>query len=335
VQLDQVLAEWGFVGARVSPISIGLINRTFLVERGEQRFVLQRLHPIFSPEVNLDIDAITAHLARGGVVTPRPVPTLRGALSTDAPDGTWRMLTYVEGRTIEQVSSPSIAREAGRAAGRFHRTLAGFDHEFRFTRPGVHDTPKHLARLHDALDEHARHVAIEEVRPVAQAILEHGASLPAIADVPRRIVHGDLKISNVLFDEGLTRALALVDLDTMAHGTFAVDLGDALRSWCNPAGEDEPEATADPALYEAAMEGWLVEARDVVTPAELEAIPRGVETIALELAARFCADALEDRYFGWDEARFSSRTEHNLVRARSQLSVARSVRDQKWKTIPI
>ena len=335
MQLDPILAEWGLAGARVSPISIGLINRTFLVEHGGDRRVLQRLHPIFRPEVNLDIDAITAQLEERGIETPRPVRTTRGALFIDAPDGTWRMLTYVEGRTIEEVSSAAIAREAGRAAGRFHRALAGFEHTFHFTRPGVHDTPQHLARLRDALAQHAGHSQIAEVRKVAEEILEHGAHLPAIPELPRRIVHGDLKISNILFDDALTRSRTLVDLDTMAHGTLAVELGDALRSWCNPAGENEPQAAADPALYEAAIEGWLAEASEIVTPAELEAIPSGAETIALELAARFCTDALEDRYFGWDEARFTSRTEHNLVRARSQLSLARSIRAQKWKTTPI
>jgi hypothetical protein len=48
-------------------------------------------------------------------------------------------------------------------------------------------------------------------------------------------------------------------------------------------------------------------------------------TVCVELAARFCVDAVEDRYFGWDSERFSSRREHNLVRARGQLALARSV----------
>ncbi len=46
----------------------------------------------------------------------------------------------------------------------------------------------------------------------------------------------------------------------------------------------------------------------------------------MELAARFCTDALEESYFGWDASRFASAAEHNLVRARAQLSLARSIR---------
>ena len=37
-------------------------------------------------------------------------------------------------------------------------------------------------------------------------------------------------------------------------------------------------------------------------------------------------DAFDDRYYGWDPARFPSRRAHNLVRARGQLAHARAVR---------
>ena len=50
---------------------------------------------------------------------------------------------------------------------------------------------------------------------------------------------------------------------------------------------------------------------------------------ALRLAARFCADSYLESYFGWDRKRFASAAEHNLARARSQLSLARSIRRQQ------
>jgi hypothetical protein len=43
-----------------------------------------------------------------------------------------------------------------------------------------------------------------------------------------------------------------------------------------------------------------------------------VEWVALELCARFSADALRESYFGWDPTRYASRGEHNLARARGQ-----------------
>jgi hypothetical protein len=123
----------------------------------------------------------------------------------------------------------------------------------------------------------------------------------------------------------LRRVLALIDLDTLAHGTLATEMGDALRSWCNPGGESAPEAQVDVALFAAAVEGYAEGSLDWITGAEIDTLRPGAETIALELASRFCTDAFEDRYFGWDATRFASRREHNLVRARSQLSLARSI----------
>ena len=42
----------------------GLINATYVVRDGGAPIaVVQRLHPIFGAQVNLDIEAVTAHLA--------------------------------------------------------------------------------------------------------------------------------------------------------------------------------------------------------------------------------------------------------------------------------
>jgi hypothetical protein len=104
-----------------------------------------------------------------------------------------------------------------------------------------------------------------------------------------------------------------------------LELGDALRSWCNVSGEDVVEGRFDPELFEAALSGYAGATAGWITPAEALAILPATATIQVELAARFCADALEERYFGWDASRFASRGEHNRVRAAGQLAVHRSL----------
>lgn len=37
---------------------------------------------------------------------------------------------------------------------------------------------------------------------------------------------------------------------------------------------------------------------------------------------------LDESYFGWDQSRFAAAWEPNVLRARSQLALARSIRDQ-------
>ena len=51
-------------------------------------------------------------------------------------------------------------------------------------------------------------------------------------------MHGDPKISNLMFARDSDRGLCLIDLDTLGPMPIALELGDALRSWCNPAAED-------------------------------------------------------------------------------------------------
>ncbi len=322
----RVLAAWpGLAGRSVRPLSGGLINTSFVVEeRGQPLAVLQRLNPIFGAEVHLDIEAITQHLVLREVPTPRLIPTVQGApWHEDAEGGVWRALTWVPGHTVHRLADPAMAREAGAAVGRWHAATADLEHAFHFTRPGAHDTPAHMERARAALGAYPGHRLRDAVAPVIEGILEGWRTWEGRLDLPPRIVHGDLKVSNLRFDdEG--RALALIDLDTVSSQPLDVELGDAWRSWCNRAGEDEPEADLDLALLEAAIAGYL--STHPLPPSLREALGGALERIALELAARFALDALEERYFGWSESIAPTRGEHNLLRAQGQLSLARAAR---------
>jgi len=325
-----VLEAYGWAHATTSPISIGLINRTYRIDASdERRFILQRLHPVFAPEVNLDIDAITTHLASRGVTTPRLVRTRDGdAHRIDHEGRPWRALTFIDGRCLGEIRAPSLARAAGAMAGRFTRATADLEHSFAFGRAGVHDTAAHLARLARAASAPPPEAPADAVTLAAE-ILAHASTLPSLTSLPRRIVHGDLKASNVLFEHDRDEPVCLVDLDTMAHGTVATEMGDALRSWTNPKGEDDTRGEVDPVLFEAALEGYLAEAGALLVAAERRCFAAGLETIALELSSRFCLDAFEDRYFGWNAQKYESRRAHNLIRTRSQLSLARSARARR------
>ncbi len=351
-ELGSALAAYGFSGP-AEPVTSGLINRTFLVlapgapsveslgERPEPRpvAVLQRLHRVFAAEVNLDIEAVTVHVAACGLETPRLLRTTAGARWHVQPGGVWRAISYLPGTTLHRIEQPGTARAAAELVGRFHRALDTLTHEYAFARTGVHDTPAHLARLRERTEASSdagsagsnadRDAAgiLSAARALGRDILAAAASLPPLPDLPARHTHGDLKISNVLFFPGEPeRARCLVDLDTMSRQTMAYELGDALRSWCNPLGEDEIDAGVDEAIFAAAMAGYRDGAGDLPTAAERASIVPGLETVCVELAARFCSDVFDDTYFGWNAQRYPSRRAHNLVRARSQLALAQSVR---------
>ena len=321
--LATALEAWGIGGARVERAPSGLIQETWFADvPGRERLVVQRMHPIFGEAVLEDLEVVTEHLAARGMATPRLVRTRDGARGWRDVDGMlWRALVWLPGYTVDRMRGPAMARAAGELVAAFHAATADCDHQMRFTRAGVHDTAAHLAKLERLLPDGSL-----EVRSMGERILTAGrglaGDLASFAALPRRLTHGDLKISNVLFTTD-DRAFALIDLDTLGRLDLAYELGDAWRSWCNPLGEDVTDTRFDLTIFEAAAAGYLGGGR--IGRDEAQALVAGIHAVCVELAARFAADAVEDRYFGWDPARFPSRRAHNLVRAAGQLRLAEEV----------
>lgn len=322
-QIDQVLDHYAWQGDRAS-IRVdwlsqqGLINVTFEVQDGARLFVLQRLNPVFDPALHFDIQAITHHLQTHGLLSPTLIETRQGALFVRLADASvWRLMTHMAGRSFDTVPTPAHAFEAGQMAARFHTACLDLQHTFHALRPRAHDTAWHLQRLVQALDERREHQAYSLIQPLAAHILN--AYEPyGFAALPRRICHGDLKISNLLFDAA-GQALCWVDLDTTAHSAIAIEMGDAWRSWCNPVGENCVDTCFDQALLTASLEGYLAGgAQAWLSDAERRAFKRGIHTICLELAARFLRDALSEDTFAWDSHRFESHWRHSLIRAQGQ-----------------
>jgi Ser/Thr protein kinase RdoA (MazF antagonist) len=335
----EVASAWGWHADAVESITGGLINATYVVRVGGQAVaVLQRLHPIFGAEVNLDLEAVTNHLAARGVETPRLLRTLDGRAWCEHEQRVWRATTWVEGESVAAVPDPEWARVGGELVGQFHRAVADLSYEYRFVRSGVHDTQLHLARLRACIDSGAvsgSGAGDPNVLVLGHEILAAATQLPELPTQPKRHIHGDLKISNLLFRRYPIRAVALVDLDTLGHGSLAFELGDAMRSWCNPHGEDAGQVRFDISIFATAIAGFREVADSILSDAERTSVGVGLETVCVELAARFAVDVYEDRYFGWDPTRFESRRAHNLVRARGQLALATAVRAARREILEI
>lgn len=324
-----VLARYGRTATSLTPLSGGLINLTLALDSDAgEALVLQRLHPSFQAAVNDNFDLVTGELRARGELAPTLLLTLDGARSVSAADGLWRLQTRISGHSLEQLTSPAEARAAGDLLGRFHVTLADWTVPLPHRRPAVHEPVRHLAALAAAIEAHTDHRHWSTVCALAHEISAGLNRLPPWPGAPLRLVHGDPKISNLLFDDS-GRGLCLVDLDTLAHGPLVPELGDAFRSWCNPGPEDAADAAFSLPLFAAALEGYAAHARAFITAGELAAIVDGVLAIYLELAARFAADALNEAYFGWSPGRFASRGDHNLARACNQLAAARDLDRQR------
>lgn len=321
-----VLAALGLGEATPEPFPTGLINESWLIRTpAGESLVLQRVNPIFPLAINTDIDVVTRHLAAQGLLTPRLIPTPDGQLCLEAEGAVWRQLTYIPGNTYDYLDNSRQADQAGALLGRFHRAVGELEHSFVNARSGVHDTVRHLARLRASLNRCGDHPRIEKVSALAEEVFALANKLPDLGDTPDRIVHGDPKISNIVFAADSDDALCLIDFDTLGRMPIVLELGDAFRSWCNPHAEDEPDAEFSLPLFNSAIAGYARETKGFLAEVEWRLIPAATLTITAELAARFCADALNESFFGWNSSRFASASEHNQARTRNQLELAHSI----------
>lgn len=325
---QDILRHYGITAAAVEALGEGLINDTYLVRAGDERYVLQRLNAMFAADANLDIDELTRHFAAAGATTLALIPT------RDAPprlwveqDGRiWRLATYIDGVCVERIESSAAAAAAGELLGRFHLQAAAAGLRLRKQRLGVHDTAGHLQRLREGLElQRGQHRYFPAIETLAAAVLAAAAELPDLPALPDRLVHGDPKISNLIFARDTGVGLCMIDLDTLAYMPLPLELGDAFRSWCNPKGENSQASRFRLDYFEAALTGYADAVGDWVQPAEWQNFVPATRRIMVELAARFTLDALNESYFGWDPEHYADRSTHNQVRAAGQLALHESL----------
>lgn len=334
-----------------APLGSGHINDTLLVTFATgipRQAVLQRLNRVVFPEpekimANLAVLAehLAARLAREpqGGADPRMVVRPLGEVAgqpyfRDLGGDFWRLITYVENAEHQEVlSTPDRAREAGRGLGLFHRLVADLDPaRLADTLPGFHVTPAYLAaydqrladgRSGDTLRDEAHCRAVIEAHRELAGVLEEAAARGLLR---QRVIHGDPRLANLLFDRQSGRVVALVDLDTVKPGLLHYDLGDCLRSCCNPAGDDPAdlvEVRFDLEIGREVLGGYLAEAGPTLSPADYALIYPAVRLLAFELGLRFFSDHLAgDVYFK------TSHPGQNLHRALVQFRLLASIEAQ-------
>ncbi|MCX6557182.1 MAG: aminoglycoside phosphotransferase family protein [Candidatus Aminicenantes bacterium] len=344
--LAQLTANFSIQGAFAGGHSYGSghIHDTFLIRNAQSGcpdYILQRINRgVFAdvPRLMENIVRVTAHLrAKSGadpgcdVLTVIPARDGR-SFHEDRDGGCWRMYVFIDRhRSFDRVDSAELACAGGRHFGRFLRLLADFPapppHE---TIRGFHNLETHLQRFSDCRQEdpcrRARQVAAEtdfiQARAEAMKRILH---LGQAGRIPLRITHNDTKFNNILFAEQGGGA-CIIDLDTVMPGYVHYDFGDAVRSGCNRAGEDEPDLERvglDIDLFKGFARGFLSSLRDCLTAEEIAHLAFSAKLFAYMIGLRFLSDFLAgDRYF---KSRYPG---HNLQRARVQFRLLGSMERQ-------
>ncbi len=244
-------------------------------------------------------------------------------------DGFWRLSNYVPSVTFNSCDNMDIVRNAGRAFGDFQTMLSDFDaSSLYYTIPDFHNTRKRYEKLKAdmAKDSCGRVAEVREELEWLLAVEDEACRLTDLFDagqLPLRVTHNDTKINNVLFDEETLRPLVVIDLDTVMPGLVGHDFGDAIRFAANFVEEDSREpkkAGLNLNIYWAFAEGFLKETAPTLTEAEVDTLGGSCFTLACELSTRFLDDyIMGDKYF-----KISS-PQHNLIRTRCQIALAKDM----------
>jgi Ser/Thr protein kinase RdoA (MazF antagonist) len=319
----------------LSCIAGGIINRTYQAEyRDGLRIVMQHVSSAIPRDVVHDIDCVMRHLAAHDVPSPQLLRTLAGDLTvTSSTSGRWwRAFSHVHGLRHPLPLTLPAARSAACLVGRFHRALHNFAEPLQSTLPPIHRPDAYFGQLRQVRTQAHASSEGREIVELASEILDRACTVTgasAHAAAPKRLCHGDLGISNLLFSPDLREARYIVDFDTLARMPLMLEMGDALRSWCSRLPKSDQSAAFDLSIFDAALRDYARETAGLFEAAELASVPLGVSLVTLELAARFCIDAYFQNYFAWDSSLYVSAREHNVIRTRQQLELHALIETQR------
>ncbi len=326
---------------QITVLGDGNINDTFLAQSAEQKLVLQRLngHVFTDPHLLIhNLQQLSHHLqsrqrvARQGWQDAVLVPTLSGEASVQDTEGNlWRALSYIDrSLSLIKVETAFQASETGWALGHFHNMLTGLNvQKLKIPLPGFHHLSSYL-KCYDEIGEAGQNSnktlwckeVISKERDRALA-LERAIKTGTIM---QRVIHGDPKIANILFDQQTGKAIGIIDLDTVGPGYLQHDIGDCLRSLCNTGGEEghRGDTTFDLELCEITLRGYFQEAAGLLTLVDREFIYEGIQAITFELGLRFFTDYLQGNIY------FKCRNpKETLEKALVQFALFRDITDKE------
>ena len=332
-------------------INTGNINTTYIVEhiyRGEKsKFVLQRLSNIFESHqiVNMNHQLVTDHIKdklkknrtyifRQRWVIPDLIKCESNNLSIFPFEyNSWRAMNYIDDSlNFSFLQDNKMAFEIGIGLAKFHFLCSDIDtSKIVKSIKNFHDTNFYINQYLKSLKDFDFHKLDKIVFKRVQFLLcklsdhiEYVESLIRLLNnelVEYKVIHGDPKLSNFLFDKKSRFVVSLIDLDTLTSGNLLIDLADCIRSICNPAGEDPKDLESvcfGIGRCKNFLDGYfsIANYNDYYS---FRSLPEFIYIIIFELTIRFLTDFLQGNIY------FNIEYEtHNLYRAEVQFRLLSS-----------
>ena len=352
--LQEVFANYGFDASsyvNIKQIKIGHINSTYTLyfDQGSsvKRYLLQEINThVFKNPIQLmeNIEKITTFLSEkvrlSGAknyenLSLRVIHTLdHHSYMISSKNHFFRVYNFIENaKTYQKTNDLKLFYNAGKTIGTFQNMLSDFDaSQLHETIPNFHNTPYRFQtflkvlkenpcdRAKDCEEEIQFVLHLKDFTPVITSLIEQKL-------IPIKVTHNDTKLNNIMFDCETKEGLCLVDLDPVMPGTILYDFGDAIRSGCNRADEDEKnleKVRFSVDLFKAFSEGYLSSVASSITECEVNHLVDSAILMTFECGMRFLTDYLDgDHYF---KTKYDN---HNLVRCRTQFHLVKQMIEQK------
>lgn len=317
----------------IEELKSGHINDTFLITTNNKtRYVLQCINQFVFKDVSKLMHnkvQITKHLKKSN--SKYTALTFISCIDgnyfyvDDVTGKSWNLMLFIENsKSFDKVEDTIIAYEGGKLFGDFLNSTANFDASKLYeTIPNFHNMEFRFSQFDTSLKNASKerlNLAKSEITKVKNYRDEMLVlnNLKNAGVLPIRTTHSDTKISNALFTAN-NKGLSVIDLDTVMPGIVHYDFGDAIRTICNTANEDEKELTKvmfNMPFYKQFVNGFLTELNTNITNKEIETLPQGAKAMAFIMAIRMLTDFLNnDVYYK------VSYKLHNLNRAKNQLKL--------------
>jgi len=310
-------------------VESGLINSTFVLNSKTNSYILQSINTnVFSNyEKGLEnIITVGNWLKKKNYSYSFPLPIKSKYLKVE--NEVWRLMPYVKNSiSYNQVPSLYHVKSAANCLGEFYHHLSDFNAEnLTITLPSFHNGNSITKKFEEAvfngdkerlLSTNALINEIEKELPILKKWDEVCNSLPI------RVVHYDTKINNFLFDKTTDEVLALIDLDTLMPGCVLSDIGDMIRTYSNPLGEESKEI--EKVICNVEIINTIIEVftkKAALQKEEIENLFFGGMAITLMQSVRFLTD-----YLNGDSYYKTSYKDQNLVRAKNQWALYKSLRN--------
>lgn len=326
----------------------GLINESYIVtylEDGkEKRYLAQRIkeNTNDSPEaIMYNIEHITNYLKNKMEEIDNKKYKVLEIIKTkdnknmyiskeDNQNKYYRVYKYIEGAVAYDKSNNSeIIYNVGKAFGNFQKVLQNYPiQDLIATNKDFHNTEKNLQDLLNGIKEDNLGRA-KDIKEELEFILERKEICKTIkakldkGKLPKRIIHGDTKINNVMINEETKQFLAVIDLDTIMAGSSLYDYGDGIRS--ATAKQLNGKQVIDIDLFKAYTDGFFSEMAMYLKEEEIKLMGESIRVIALELGIRY----LED-YINGDLVFNISYDTQNLEKAKERLSLVKDIEENMY-----